>query len=593
MKVPESTLKLDSKMTFGIASITRNFLAIIGNEYFYHFIGKQGGICLSEWVHPDYKEEFINTCNTVPAGHSARIVILMRDFNEDYHLIDMTISNNEQIISGEPVLNLLLYNITAIENRHIRSLNELTKYRSFLSLYQDYLLDYDSETEIFTIYIYMGSKSTQFIKCKADEFYQLITKDFTDPQHLQEFDEFYNQLIEAKKDFTSTLNLPLPKDLSTVKPFTITCKIIYKFNKRPMVIGTIKPASADANKVVPYYTTKEGRDAATGLFNKRACHEFTTEMLNLRDGNRHYMAIIDVDNFKEINDTYGHLFGDEVLLNISKILRTTLNSRGICGRFGGDEFYIFTNNIRDERQLRDFLTAMRKELKFLYEGVVENFTVTLSIGISMYPNDGETYDELFKKADKCLYLAKNRGRNRFILYNKELHGDFEEDSKVLRYTFNPLERAEFLAIHTGELSAKLSRDGINALPDVLTDICTSFEIDGVRIYTGSNAELTWHTDTYKKLPDISRYLNNDDFVKCYNKYNVIVCNKIMSFEVHHKELINATADCHIMAMLSFYYTKEDGTNIFFFYDVFNHATRWNESDKNYLLSLSTIIASLL
>ena len=88
-------------------------------------------------------------------------------------------------------------------------------------------------------------------------------------------------------------------------------------------------------------------------------------------------------------------------------------------RFGGDEFYLFTNNVEAEDNLRIFLTAARQQIRYTFEKKHPELHVTLSIGVSLYPDDGRTYDELFQKADKCLYIAKSRGKNRFIIYDEE------------------------------------------------------------------------------------------------------------------------------------------------------------------------------
>lgn len=95
------------------------------------------------------------------------------------------------------------------------------------------------------------------------------------------------------------------------------------------------------SNVIPYYATSEAVDSATGLLNKRACMEYTKSVIASNDDKIHYMIMFDVDNFKSINDTYGHLFGDEVLSKIANIINANLNGRGIAGRFAGDEFLYF------------------------------------------------------------------------------------------------------------------------------------------------------------------------------------------------------------------------------------------------------------
>lgn len=593
MRAPESTIKLNSKMSFSNISIDETFLVMLADEFFYLFAGKQIGINLLDMVHADYQEEFREACRNLSLGESRRLVTMLHDFRGDYHLVDVIIENQGNTLENEPVLQLHLYNITSIENAHIQFLNELNKYRSFLSVYHDFLFDYDAETGSFCIFIYLGSKSTPYIKCNIEDFYKLAEDTYKSEEDLADFKEFYRQVKGAKDDFNCKLNMPFIDNNSEDNYCQITAKVIYKMNKNPYVVGVIRPINAQEQNSAPYYSTEEGRDPATRLLNKRACQEYTKDILKFHDGTKHYMIIIDIDNFKDINDIYGHLFGDEVILKVANIISTFLNGRGICGRFGGDEFYIFTTGINDEETLRTVLTAMRKELLYAYEGVIPDFRVTLSIGVSLTPDDGSTYEELFKKSDKCLYIAKNKGKNRFIIYDEAKHGAVEENAKALRNAFNPLEKAEFLGSFVGDAIIKLFAKAPEIDMDVLNEICSNFELDGIRIYAGDEPKLLCHTNTYKKLPEVEPYLNDESFVKKFNSNNALIVGNMSSLECIHKDLTAATLACSIVSMAIFRLPLKNGSYVTFFYDIFNHAIRWSESDKNYLLTISKILLSII
>lgn len=526
-------------------------------------------------------------------GESVRLIIMLKDSDDAYHLSDVTISNNGRILANEAVLDLQIYNVTSIENWHVKFSNDLNKYRSFLSMYQDYLFDYDTETGNFSIYLYLGSKSTPFIQCTMEEFYEKVTRHYQKPKDLTEFETFYRHVKKADENFSLSLNLPSLKDFSVKDRFHINGKVIYKNSMAPVVIGIIKHVAKDDNATIPYYATKEGKDPATGLLNKRASSEYTTDILNMNDGQNHYMIMIDADNFKDINDTYGHLFGDEVLLKVASIISSTVNGRGICGRFGGDEFYIFTTNIRNEQQLRNMLTTMRKKIYYAFDGIMEDFHLTLSIGISLYPDDGSEYDELFKKADKCLYLAKNKGKNRFIIYDEKLHGGILDDSSLLRRTFNPLEKAEYLAGVTADVGAGVVSGDLSKIPELLEYIRSSFELDGIRIYSKNNKSLMYQCGSYKKIPSYEEFAKNGEFLTFYNVNQILTIGSLPSFESNDREFSRAMASNNIMATLTMHFTNKEGDDLFFFYDIFNRSIRWNESDKNYLLTISKMLSLIL
>lgn len=593
MKLPEYASQTNNIMSFCSASITHNYLVLLGDEFFYLFVGKQIGICFTDLVHPDFLEEFTASCEGLATGESVRLLSMLKDSADSYHLTDITVSNNGRTLANEVVWDLQIYNVTSIEKCHIKFVNDLNKYRSFLSMYQDYLFDYDTETGAFSMFLYLGSKSTPFIQCSIDEFHEKVTQHYTRPEDLEDFENFFQYVRKASENFSITLNLPSLKDFSSMDRFRIDGKVIYKSNKKPAVIGIIKHTSAKDNSMVPYYTTKEAKDPATGLLNKRACREYTDDILNLNDGNSHYLAIIDIDNFKDINDNYGHLFGDEVIQKVATIINESLNSRGICGRFGGDEFYIFTVNIRNEQQMRNILTAMRKKLYYAYEGIITDFHVTLSIGISLYPDDGSQYETLFKKADKCLYLAKNKGKNRYIIYDEEKHGNITEDSHLLRRAFNPLEKAEYLAGVVGDVALFAQKGKLAGFPDILECIRSNFELDGIRIFSGNNMELLYQCGQYKASPVLAGSFPAGNYTEHYNNNHALVIGSLSSFEANDREFAKSQTAINIMATVSFYFEKSDGSRLLFFYDIFNRPIRWNETDKNYLLTISKILCNII
>ena len=345
MRVPDYLSKNHSNVTFCKVSINHNFLAIKGDEFFYRFVGRQSGIILTELVHPDYRDDFVKECVSLQAGESSRILTVMMDGNGDYYLMEILIENTSHIMANEAVLDLSLCNITSMEEHQIKFSNDLNKYRSYLSIYHNYLFDYDTETGAFAIFMYIGSKSTPFLQCNIRDLERRFISMYTDEKDIHNFKNFYSHVVNPKEDFVCFLRLPHAKNTSVFINYKIEGKVIYKKNFSPMVIGVLTPSTSDDVQAIPYYSTPEGRDPATGLLNKRAILEYTNDLLAINDMKAHYMLVIDIDNFKSINDTYGHLFGDDVISKVASTINSQLHSRGITGRFGGDEFYIFTTNM--------------------------------------------------------------------------------------------------------------------------------------------------------------------------------------------------------------------------------------------------------
>ncbi|MCX7796014.1 MAG: diguanylate cyclase [bacterium] len=161
-------------------------------------------------------------------------------------------------------------------------------------------------------------------------------------------------------------------------------------------------------------------DPLTGLFNRRFLEEKLGNELIRAKAYNSYLSIVmaDIDHFKRINDTYGHSVGDGVLKMLAVILKSNIRTEDIVARYGGEEFVILLHNASkyDAFRVSERIRLEVEETSFLEIGVPEKITV--SFGISSFPEDGEEPIELIKKADQALYQAKSQGRNRVVTFTE-------------------------------------------------------------------------------------------------------------------------------------------------------------------------------
>ncbi len=161
-------------------------------------------------------------------------------------------------------------------------------------------------------------------------------------------------------------------------------------------------------------------DLLTNCYNKITSEILIKEIVSKNKDCMHAMFIVDIDNFKAVNDNLGHHFGDIVLSDIATELRSCFRDSDVVGRIGGDEFIVFVKNTRDLRVIESKAKAISKAFKNNYSGENKDYKVSGSIGISMYPKDGTNYEDLYKAADKALYQSKLSGKDRFTFYSDEL-----------------------------------------------------------------------------------------------------------------------------------------------------------------------------
>lgn len=166
---------------------------------------------------------------------------------------------------------------------------------------------------------------------------------------------------------------------------------------------------------------KAERDTLSGLLNKGAFTNYVTRELYYSKNECCYaFYIIDLDNFKKVNDTLGHIVGDHVISSVSQKICTVFSENDFVGRIGGDEFAVFMKlPALGKQQWRGIIgkkaAALCKFIDEVYSDGKSSVRITSSIGISLYPYDGRNFEELYGKADLMLYNSKNSGKNKFSI----------------------------------------------------------------------------------------------------------------------------------------------------------------------------------
>lgn len=160
-------------------------------------------------------------------------------------------------------------------------------------------------------------------------------------------------------------------------------------------------------------------DCFTKAYNKAAVQSMIEQVLSSQPEELHAFIIIDIDNFKRINDSLGHSAGDEVLLNFSDRIQALFTpEEAILGRIGGDEFVLLLKAVKDS----DDAAKRANQVCDLFRNIkitgYDTYKVSCSMGVALYPKTGTTYHELYKKADCALYEIKRKSKNDFLIYSE-------------------------------------------------------------------------------------------------------------------------------------------------------------------------------
>lgn len=291
------------------------------------------------------------------------------------------------------------------------------RYKILAEISNDILFDYD----IFSDEMSYSEKYTENFgrKNKIERFAELKEElQYVYKEDVGRFEHFCKLLGGEKQKFDEEYRM---KRSSGDFVWCYVCgQTLYDDNNNPVgVVGKLTNVDMQKREMEKLQFKAE-IDAMTNVYNKVATRERINAFINnSRKQDKHALLIVDMDNFKKINDTFGHLKGDEVLKDGVGHLKSMFRGDDIIGRIGGDEFVVFMSNVTSREDIVNKAKSIGRAFRRTYSDDANEVIVSASIGISIYPMDGGDYEELLDKSDKALYEVKKNGKNGFCFYHEE------------------------------------------------------------------------------------------------------------------------------------------------------------------------------
>ena len=235
----------------------------------------------------------------------------------------------------------------------------------------------------------------------------------------------------------------------------------------------LKQANSDLRREVAERRNMErllmhqaSHDPLTGLPNRNLLYDRMKQAFAFDKRHNKLLAVmvLDLDNFKKINDTLGHSSGDILLKDVARQLQKCMRQYDTVARIGGDEFVIIVNEMRDLRDIVSFASKVRDLFRSSFKILDHSVIVTASIGIAVYPIHGTTPESLMKMADMAMYDAKKQGRNTFCFFSQGLETSSDERSLMRERLMNASRKNEFLVHYQPRVDAVSGRiTGMEAL----------------------------------------------------------------------------------------------------------------------------------
>lgn len=221
--------------------------------------------------------------------------------------------------------------------------------------------------------------------------------------------------------------------------------ILIHGEKTPMIMSLTRDVSAE-NELKSRLEYMAYHDEVTGLPNRRFFKETLKQKLNEPAKRVNSIAVLfcDLDGFKNINDTYGHELGDQILMLIGSRLESLLYDEGFLARIGGDEFAIICSHTSSRHEVVSFAQKVLQAFSLPFFILDREFIMTLSIGIALYPESSTDVDNLVKFADLAMYSAKNKGGNRFHIYDPKESNVIEERLRIENGIRQAIEKRQFV-----------------------------------------------------------------------------------------------------------------------------------------------------
>ena len=397
--------------TMSIVTADENFEAISGNNALFIY---------TRYIHPDDVSRFTEALKDY-AESGKYIVVRMLYQTGEYHWMLTRITDGGVSETRGHMYDINIMDAALITTQIDNLNSQIERYSSYLGMCENVLFSYDILNDDFNIFMTSdGHQTLSFYHGTLNAWEEdKIKTDALGLNEVKELDGFCKALANGEKLFKREITINILNKPGRLDKCLARGNTIADAYGNSIVIGTIIILESSDNHVVEELNIiSDMKDPGTDLLNKRAITDYVRKLIDSQPGHTVTIAIIDIDDFKTINDMYGHVYGDVALKVLSEGMQKFFDKNVLLGRNGGDEFCIFLPDCTcaDVKEKLEEFTKLKRSFK--YDGEEHQFTI--SVGYAEYPVHADKPSKLMRCADTALYEVKLRGKNGCMAYKNGL-----------------------------------------------------------------------------------------------------------------------------------------------------------------------------
>lgn len=305
---------------------------------------------------------------------------------------------------------IYIYYIIEKQSKDIEIKNKM--FKMLAGKTKDIFFEIHSAEKKFILYNYTKENSKVALSLEEVSPENMLAKDYINKENFLLYKELYNNVLEKQNIDNFIVHLKLS---NTWKWFRINSAAFSSGH----TIGILEDFTEEKNQELEFLkiSEKSKYDFLTQLYNRETFEKEFNDFLNSRDNSKENfdaLFLIDLDNFKEINDVFGHRMGDKILHEAAGTLKHSLRSSDLLGRLGGDEFILLIKNAPNIEAIHKIAQKLNSSLTKTYTKNNKSISISCSIGISIIDTDF-SFKKAYKNADKALYHVKYNGRNSYFI----------------------------------------------------------------------------------------------------------------------------------------------------------------------------------